>query len=152
MDKLSTIPPALSIKQPWVELILRGEKTIEVREWRIEHRGPVFIHASRTIDWKTVELLDYSHVTNLPRGGLVAVAEILEVIEFTRETWLNLMPQHRVVHPPVREPIYGAVLGEIVRLRQTIRCSGKTLFFPVPSVIEERTRLELVSLGLLDSF
>jgi len=150
MDKLTEIPLALSIKQPWVDLILRRIKTIEVREWRVRRIGAILIHASKTIDWKSVELFGYHDVRSLPRGGLLAVTEILEVIEFTRESWLDLMPRHRVVHPPVREPLYGAVLGQIVPLRQRIPCSGKPIPFSVPSAIEERTRRELVALGLLE--
>jgi hypothetical protein len=151
MDRLTEIPLALSIKQPWADLIIRGEKTIEVREWRINLRGAVLIHVSKTIDWKTVELFDYPDTLSLSRGGLLAVAEIVEVIEFTRKSWLDLMPRHRVVHPPVREPLYGAVLGQILPLRQRIPCSGKTMLFPIPPAIEARTRLELISLGLMES-
>ncbi|WP_084604451.1 ASCH domain-containing protein [Desulfonatronum thioautotrophicum] len=36
---------ALSIRQPWVELILPGHKTIEVRSWPTRHRGPLWLHA-----------------------------------------------------------------------------------------------------------
>ena len=31
---------ALSVPQPWAEVIARGEKTIEVRTWSTKHRGP----------------------------------------------------------------------------------------------------------------
>ena len=149
MDKLTETPLALSIKQPWVDLILRGEKTIEVREWRIDVRGAFLLHASKSIDWKTSELLGFSDVLSLPRGGLLAVVEIAEVIEFTRKSWLDLMPRHRVVHPPVREPVYGAVLGQIIPLSQRIPCSGRTMLFPIPTAVEARTRQELIKLGLL---
>lgn len=38
---------ALSIKEPWASLILRGEKTIETRTWQTKHRGDVLICASK---------------------------------------------------------------------------------------------------------
>lgn len=40
MTNMTTDPAriALSIRQPWVELILLGRKTIEVRSWAIRHR------------------------------------------------------------------------------------------------------------------
>ena len=37
--------PALSIRQPWAELIVRGHKDVENRTWRHSYRGPVLIHA-----------------------------------------------------------------------------------------------------------
>jgi ASCH domain len=36
---------ALSVRQPWAELIIRGHKSIDVRHRRIKIRGPVYIYA-----------------------------------------------------------------------------------------------------------
>lgn len=149
MVSLEIIPSALSIRQPWVDLILRGEKTIEIREWEVKRRGPILIHAARTVDWKSVELFGYEDVLALPRGSLVAYAEILEVEELSRERWLELMLRHRVVHPPIREPIYGVTLGSVTPFRRRIPCAGKSLFFPVPAAVESRVRQELVATGLM---
>jgi hypothetical protein len=38
---------ALSIKQPWASLIAAGVKTLELRAWPTEHRGPLLICSSR---------------------------------------------------------------------------------------------------------
>jgi ASCH domain len=148
MAELTELPPALSIKQPWIDLIFRGLKDIEVREWRVARRGPILIHASNTIDWKTAELLGYDTATDLPRGGLVGIAMIVDVIEFSRQHWLDLMPRHRVIHPPVREPVYGVVLDGVIPFRTRIACRGRRMLFPVPVLVESRTRAELAALGL----
>jgi hypothetical protein len=37
---------AISIKQPWAELIGQGVKTIEVRSWQTKYRGPLLIVSS----------------------------------------------------------------------------------------------------------
>lgn len=37
---------ALSVKQPWCELIASGRKIIEVRSWQTHHRGPLLVCAS----------------------------------------------------------------------------------------------------------
>lgn len=37
---------ALSIRQPWAELIAQGRKTLELRSWDTPHRGPLLICAS----------------------------------------------------------------------------------------------------------
>jgi hypothetical protein len=39
---------ALSDRQPWAELILRGKKTIEVRSRATNIRGPMYIYAGLT--------------------------------------------------------------------------------------------------------
>jgi hypothetical protein len=41
---------AISIKQPWAQLIARGEKTIELRTWATNHRGPLLIVSSLAPD------------------------------------------------------------------------------------------------------
>ncbi|HWB00657.1 MAG TPA: ASCH domain-containing protein [Pirellulales bacterium] len=38
---------ALSIRQPYIELILRGEKTIEYRSLPTRRRGRIYLYASR---------------------------------------------------------------------------------------------------------
>lgn len=38
---------ALSVRQPWASLIASGRKTIEVRTWRTNYRGPLIICASK---------------------------------------------------------------------------------------------------------
>jgi hypothetical protein len=38
---------AVSIKQPWASLIAAGVKTLELRGWPTDHRGPLLICSSR---------------------------------------------------------------------------------------------------------
>lgn len=38
---------ALSIKQPWANMIARRDKTIELRMWGTPHRGPLLICSSK---------------------------------------------------------------------------------------------------------
>jgi ASCH domain len=39
---------ALSVKQPWANMIASGEKTIETRLWPTKYRGPLLIVSSRS--------------------------------------------------------------------------------------------------------
>lgn len=39
---------ALSVKQPWANMIAGGEKTIETRRWATDHRGDLLIVSSKT--------------------------------------------------------------------------------------------------------
>lgn len=42
---------ALTICQPYAELIARGEKRVENREWSTNYRGPLLIHAGKSRSW-----------------------------------------------------------------------------------------------------
>ena len=46
---------ALTICQPYAELIARGEKRVENREWPTRYRGPLLIHAGKSRDWLSGE-------------------------------------------------------------------------------------------------
>lgn len=39
---------ALTVRQPWAELIMSGRKRFETRSWSTTHRGPLIIHAGAT--------------------------------------------------------------------------------------------------------
>lgn len=41
---------ALSIKDPWASLILKGEKTIETRTWKTKYRGRLLLCCSKKPD------------------------------------------------------------------------------------------------------
>jgi len=49
---------ALTVKQPWAELIVSGEKDIENRTWRTLYRGRILIHTAKTVV-PSSQLADY---------------------------------------------------------------------------------------------
>lgn len=74
--------PALGIRQPWVELILRGTKTTEVRVVPTKVRGTIYLYASRTPGaGEIVERAISQHgieMSSLPRGVLVGTVELVD--------------------------------------------------------------------------
>ena len=63
---------ALSIRQPWANLIATGEKTIETRTWSTAYRGPLLIVSSRS---PKIE----------PAGFAIAIADLADCRAMTRE-------------------------------------------------------------------
>lgn len=138
---------ALSIRQPWAWLILRPDltgdaraawlnspdrKDIENREWATRYRGPVLIHAGKTMARSyyedvadmiayvapgVVELLPAYE--QLERGGVVGVATITDCVEHSPSRWF----QGR----------YGFVLQD-PRPLPFHACNGMLGFFDVPGV------------------
>lgn len=133
---------ALSIRQPWIDLILRGEKTIEVRDWEVTRRGPILLHASRTVDWQAIELFGYGDPWTLPRGQLVGRARISDGIAFNYESWLATASKHLVIRP-LTSGNYGAVLDNVRRFKRGVPCPGKLYFFPIPAAVLEKLDDEL---------
>lgn len=70
---------AISIKQPWAELIADGHKTIETRTWYTNHRGLILICASAKHDTefqKKIVLPEPYLVAWSITGCAIAVAEL----------------------------------------------------------------------------
>lgn len=70
---------AISIRQPWAELVLQGKKRIEYRSRPTRIRGRVYVYASlastawATGDWRKVRRTP----GDLPVGKLVGTVEIV---------------------------------------------------------------------------
>jgi activating signal cointegrator 1 len=64
---------ALTVCQPYAELIARGEKRIENRTWPTSYRGPLFIHAGKSKAWLDQE----RRFPGMAFGALVATAQLV---------------------------------------------------------------------------
>ena len=105
---------ALSIRQPWTELILQGRKTIEVRTWATQYRGELWLHAG--IQPETKALHRFNFLThNLAFGALVGRCEIYDCIEFRDETWGQWRTQH-LNEGPLNRRQYAWFLRNPIRI------------------------------------
>jgi hypothetical protein len=73
---------ALTICQPYAELIARGEKPIENRTWPTSYRGPLAIHAGKSRAW--LEDGDEQQYPGMPFGAVVATAELYDCVRVER--------------------------------------------------------------------
>lgn len=75
---------ALSLWQPWASLVAVGAKIDETRHWSTPYRGPIAIHAAKTLDLAGApDLLCEAALgpywqKDLPRGCVVAVARLAD--------------------------------------------------------------------------
>ena len=77
----------LSVSQPFAELIISGNKTIELRTWNTNFRGEFLIHAPikiRTEDCKRLKI-----TKQLKTGAIVGKAEIYEVKPYKNTSEIN---------------------------------------------------------------
>jgi len=63
---------ALSVKQPWANLIVAGQKIIETRTWATDYRGPILIVSSMS-------------PKIAPAGFALAIADLVECRPMTRQ-------------------------------------------------------------------
>ncbi len=74
---------ALSVHQPFAELIMLGEKNAEFRSRPTNIRGRVYVYASRTFDEYDREICEEAGLDpdELPRGVIVGSVEIVDCVK-----------------------------------------------------------------------
>lgn len=88
----------LSIRQPWAELIVRGIKDLENRDWSTRFRGPLLVHAGKKFEDEAVEWilskLDADERQRFPMkksafecGGIVGVVKMVDCVTTSESKW-----------------------------------------------------------------
>lgn len=91
---------ALTICQPYAELIARGDKPIENRMWATSYRGPLLIHAGKSREWLDED--DEVLYPGMPFGAFVAVADLVACLH-VNQAWPNCW-RHLVGHEHANGP------------------------------------------------
>ena len=118
---------ALSIRHPWVDLILSGAKTVEVRTWATRHRGPMLLHASAGFGIAEREAASRLRVPAPERdrlGAVVGIAELVDCRPVRREDW------KKACLPPLEGRLWAWVL-EDARPLEPIPAAGKRTLFDI---------------------
>jgi len=132
---------AMSIRQPWLDMILIGAKILELRTWNLSLRGQVALHAPQRIDFVNAYFYGYREPWLLPRGKVVALASIADVWELDEKSWTSTLAAHR--QPlPYYGGAYAVQLTNVQRLDRPISCRGRQKVFHLPDSIASRVLAE----------
>ncbi|MVX37252.1 ASCH domain-containing protein [Myroides sp. LoEW2-1] len=92
---MAGITKALSVKQPWAELIALGIKDIENRTWKTKFRGRVYIHASKVKDTSSRLSKEREDATNcieefkLDLGCIIGEVDIVDCVQNSSSIWAD---------------------------------------------------------------
>jgi len=121
---------ALSLRQPWAELILQGRKDIETRTWDTGFRGEFLIHASKQVDIEACQHFGLDP-HSLVIGSIVGKAKLVSSKEYkTLQQYLDDGSRHAAEFLGFSKPRYGFILAEIQRVAP-MSCKGALGFFEV---------------------
>lgn len=86
--------PAISIRQPWAWLVVKGFKDIENRSWATRYRGSLLIHASLNeddLDLDLIAKIERRHKLKMPQtydtGGIVGVVDVVDCRKRPNSPW-----------------------------------------------------------------
>lgn len=117
----------ISIQRPWPEAIMRGEKTIECRNWQTNYRGTLAIHVSLK-PWG-INFFDESYFE--VKGAIIGTVELFSIIEyFSASNFHNTHRYHLV--PMGNWTRFGWRFKNPVRLKKPILYKGKLGLWNVP--------------------
>jgi len=120
---------ALTLWQPWAQLIADGRKRIETRSWGTHHRGPLLIHASKTMDREYAEGVGYEP-DHLVRGAVLCIVELYDceqmpVRELAFDKWARGIPKLEWEYGDFNVGRFAWHLRNVELLRKPVRCSGR---------------------------
>jgi activating signal cointegrator 1 len=128
---------ALTICQPYAELIMRGQKRVENRTWPTSYRGPLLIHAGKSKSWLSLDdvtLRDTAYdipFHEMEFGAIIGVAtlDLCVHISLTNAVkgyeWLR-------AHEHTNGP-FCWVLSNVKRFDKPIPFRGRQQLFDVPN-------------------
>ena len=130
---------ALSVRQPWTNLIVWGLKDIEIRTWVTNYRGLLLIHAGATLD--RFGMVRFPMAT-IPMGAIIGSVKLVDIVRFTRRTWKEWGDRHLdsgrlplEMEPPgvYRPSVYAWILEEPRQFPEPIPYKGALKLFRVDS-------------------
>lgn len=116
--------PAISVRQPYAEMIMRGIKNLEFRTWSTKYRGPILIHASNTLPSDHIAIAQYDIgcsrglQESLDRGGYLGVVSVDDCIVYNEEDKESETPRE-----------YAIILYAPVNFDEMIPGKGAANFF-----------------------
>lgn len=142
---------ALSIRQPWAWAIANAGKDVENRNWNMNHRGTLAIHASKSMTMAEYHEFNHffynqlgdkyhNHFTSpalpnfdsLVRGAVIAIVTAVDCVTSHHSPWF--------CGP------YGLIIKKKVILPDPIHCKGQLGFFDLPKIESDIIEYYLKSL------
>ena len=125
---------ALSIRQPWAELIIQGRKTIELRTWETDYRGPLWLHTGKATDLD----LDRSFgVADPPHGAFVGRITLVDISPIDAQRWDRWRGQH-LDSGRYQPGLFAWHVSSAERLRQPVPAPGRLKLFKVDQAMARR--------------
>lgn len=87
---------AISVRQPWAQLIIQNRKTVEVRNLDTNYRGQLLIHAAVVQDRNEFKKanIDIESINSFEYKKIIGIVDLVDVVKFTPTLWEELRERH----------------------------------------------------------
>ena len=121
---------AISVRQPWAELIIQGRKTIDLRTKKVRYRGPLAIHASQVIEKEACGRFEIDP-NNLTVGAVIGVVELADILEVNEDDYNGRVVEH-LNHRRYKEGLFGWQFESPKELAEPQMFKGRQGVFDIP--------------------
>jgi hypothetical protein len=127
---------ALTIHQPWAQLIILGRKTVELRRWETRYRGRFWIHAGKR---ENPFLDDRFGIVDPPRGAFLGSVDLVNIVPMDSRRWSAWQSRHLDLGPYI-PGFYGWLLTSPRRLSSPVPAPGQQNLFALNAGIVQTLR------------
>ena len=120
---------ALSIRQPWAELILQEKKSIETRTWNTKFRDEFYIHAGQKIDVNACKRFNLNP-EELTTGAIIGKAKLTDVKAYNSKKEFLKDKENHLAENPKTELMFGYILKDVEEIKP-IQYKGNLGFFNI---------------------
>ncbi|MEM1043501.1 MAG: hypothetical protein AAGI91_12840 [Bacteroidota bacterium] len=121
---------ALSIRQPRAAQTVDGARTLDVRTWATEHRGPLAVHAGSTRRVRRIRGLGFVPEA-LHYGAVVGTVTLVDVVPVDEAAWEARRHEHLHDGPFPGGVQYGWQFEDARRLPRPVPVRGRMGLFDV---------------------
>lgn len=80
---------ALSIKEPWASAIFILGKDVENRNWKTDYRGPLVIHAGKSVEWAVINQPHSEFTYKIYPGHIIGVVNLVDITFKSNSEWAD---------------------------------------------------------------
>lgn len=125
---------AITVCNPYPELILRLEKPIENRDRYWAYRGPLLLHAGKSHSWMGDG--DYRRYPNLSWGAIVGSMNVVACLPIDdQEPWRRAGFEHLYDHEHANGP-HCLIVQNVKRFAKPVPCRGALGIWVVPDDVQ----------------
>lgn len=124
---------AISLWQPWASLMATGVKLHETRHWPTAYRGPIAIHAAKTVDTAGAPdslcnaIFGQGWMDSLPRGAVLAIGDLTQCRK--AETVADRLTQADLASGNFAHGRFAWRIADVRRLQDPIPMLGRQGLF-----------------------
>jgi hypothetical protein len=118
---------ALSVRQPWAELLISGRKSMEIRTWAPDYRGRLWLHAGSKMDPRLERQFG---LEGAYKGGFIGSIQLAAVVPLTSDRWTQWR-QHHLDTGQYRDDMLAWIMESPRRFHTPVPGSGRLGIFKV---------------------